>query len=628
MQPAGQRPGLRVVAGAEGGPGPSGVKASGPGARGPGGQNDAPGSAPGGPAGVDGPVSVERLPGPTARPPTRAWRFFHAYWTTFVVIASYLSVKFQARYRSSESIQRILMEKHRRNARRIERTIISLQGLFIKVGQLISIMTNFLPAEFREGLEGLQDQVPPRPFPDIEKRIREEFGGQSIGELFAEFDQRPVAAASIGQVHAARLPTGERVAVKVQYPDIDEIVRIDLRTLRRIFSIVSWFVPHHGLDGVYREIKAMITAELDFRLEAQNGRRIAENFEGRDDVSFPLVIDRLTTGRVLTTRWEDGVKISDTQRLAALGVDRKVLARKVIEAYCQQIFVDGVYHADPHPGNVLARRCDDHPAEGNACIVFLDFGAVAEVSPKMRAGIIDFLQGAIHRDTQRIVRAMKDMGFVARGADERTFDRVIEYFHQRFQEEIQLDSFNLKELKFDPQKGLENLADLRRMNISLRELSASFHVPKEWILLERTIILLLGLCTELDPDLNPMGVIRPYLERFVLGPDQDWSKFVVDTTKDVAMAALALPGEMRRFITRAQRGELEVRFGNVDEAAQRVVAVGHQLIYTAVGIAACALAVTFEGRGQAEPAETAWTVATVAGVLLVLSMWSGRRRRR
>src|SRR4029079_3303168 len=139
-----------------------------------------------------------------------------AYWVTFVVILSYLSVRLQARFRSPESIARILRKKHIRNARRIERTIVQLQGLFIKVGQLISIMTNFLPPEFREQLSGLQDQVPPRPYKDIEKRIREEFKGQAPKDLFAEFDRDPIASASIGQVHLAKLQSGERVAVKVQ----------------------------------------------------------------------------------------------------------------------------------------------------------------------------------------------------------------------------------------------------------------------------------------------------------------------------------------------------------------------------------------------------------------------------
>src|SRR6185503_4118487 len=179
----------------------------------------------------------------TARPPARIGRFFKAYWVTFIVIASYLSLRIQARFRSEDAIMRLLERKHRRNSRRIERAIVHLQGLYIKVGQLISIMTNFLPAEFRTQLEGLQDQVPPRPYEDIERRIREEFGGKSPDELFQSFDRRPIASASIGQVHLARLSSGQRVAVKVQYPDIETIVKSDLATLRRIFRIVQFFVP-------------------------------------------------------------------------------------------------------------------------------------------------------------------------------------------------------------------------------------------------------------------------------------------------------------------------------------------------------------------------------------------------
>jgi predicted unusual protein kinase regulating ubiquinone biosynthesis (AarF/ABC1/UbiB family) len=569
---------------------------------------------------------------PTGRPPARSLRMFRAYWTTFIVIASYLSVKLQAKFRSPASIERLLARKHLRNARRIERTIIALQGLFIKVGQLISIMTNFLPPEFRHELEGLQDQVPPRPYPDIEKRIRDEFEGKGPSELFAEFAERPIAAASIGQVHVARLHTGEKVAVKVQYPDIEDIARLDLRMLERIFRIVGYFVPMQGLDRVYKEVRAMVLEELNFLGEADNARRIAANFTGRTDVLFPRVIDDLTTARVLTTMWEDGIKIGDLDKLDKRQVDRKVLARQVIEAYCQQIFVDGVYHADPHPGNVLARPCDKGNEKGTPSIVFLDFGAVAEVSPQMREGIIEFIQGAIQRDTTRLVESMRKMGFIARGADEKVFDQVIEYFHTRFQEEVKLDSLSLKDVKFDPDKLLENLADLRRMDISLRDLSASFYVPKEWILLERTVLLLMGLCTALDPELNPMAVIRPYLEQFVLGPNHDLQNFVVATTKDLALSAVALPGEMRRFMSSARRGNLEVKFGNIDDAAGLMYRLGHQAIYAIIGVASAALAVVFDGRGQLDRAKICWWIAGGAGVLLAWSFWSTRawvkRRRR
>ena len=205
-----------------------------------------------------------RAPLPEGRPPRRGMRFVKAYWTTFRVILSYLWLRFWARWRSDEWIDRELRATHLRNAKRIERTICELQGLFIKVGQVISIMTNFLPEEFRRQLEGLQDHVPPRPYPDIAARIREELGGEP-DVVFASFDKVPIASASIGQVHRARLHTGEDVAVKVQYPDIDEIVKGDLRTMRRIFRIVQWFVPYQGLDDVYREIRGIVLAELDFR---------------------------------------------------------------------------------------------------------------------------------------------------------------------------------------------------------------------------------------------------------------------------------------------------------------------------------------------------------------------------
>jgi ubiquinone biosynthesis protein len=558
------------------------------------------------------------------RPPRGFWRLWIAYTTTLRVVASYLWLRLQMKFRSPSYIDELIREKHLLNSRRIHTAISRLQGLFIKVGQLISIMTNFLPEQFRAELETLQDQVPPRPYADVEKRVKEELG-KTPRELFVEFDERPVASASIGQVHRARLPSGEAVAVKVQYPDIEEIVRLDLRALRWIFDVVSYFVPYRGLEGVYREIRAMILQELDFRQEADNVGRIAAQFTGRTDVAFPKVVKELSTGRILTTEWIDAVKVSDRTRLAALGIDRSRLARRVVQAYCQQIFTDGVYHADPHPGNLLVRKHD-----GDFTVVFIDFGAVAEVSPRMRRGIADLIQAALARDTPKLVQAMKDMGFIARGADPAIFDKVIDFLHQKFQEEIQLDSFSLKDVKFDPEKSLENLADLRRMDVSIRDLADQFHVPKEWILLERTVLLLMGLCTDLDPALNPMEVIRPYLEEFVLGKDRDWSNLLVNTTKDIATSVLALPSEVKKFLARAQRGELEVRFRGIDEHARLIYGLGHQLIWAAMSITAGAFGLVFDGRGERQYAHYSWYGAGIFAFFMMTSMvtWRFRLRRR
>jgi predicted unusual protein kinase regulating ubiquinone biosynthesis (AarF/ABC1/UbiB family) len=558
------------------------------------------------------------------RPPRGFRRLWIAYTTTLRVVASYLSLRLQMKFRSPAHIDELMRKKHKLNSRRIHAAISRLQGLFIKVGQLISIMTNFLPEQFRTELETLQDQVPPRPYSDVEKRVVEELG-KTPREIFSEFDERPVASASIGQVHRAKLMSGEAVAVKVQYPDIEEIVRLDLRALRWIFDVVSYFVPYRGLEGVYREIRDMILQELDFRQEADNVARIAAQFSGRSDVAFPSVVKELSTGRILTTEWIEAVKVSDRARLTALGVDRSRLARRVVQAYCQQIFTDGVYHADPHPGNLMVRKLD-----GDFTIVFIDFGAVAEVSPRMRRGIADLIQAALARDTPKLVQAMKDMGFIARGADPAVFDKVIDFLHQKFQEEIQLDSFSLKDVKFDPEKSLENLADLRRMDVSIRDLADQFHVPKEWILLERTVLLLMGLCTDLDPTLNPMEVIRPYLEEFVLGKDRDWSNLFVNTTKDIATSVLALPSEVKKFLGRAQRGELEVRFRGIDEHARLIYGLGHQLIWAAMTITAGAFGLVFEGRGEKQLAHYSWYGAGVFAFFMFSSMvaWRFRLRKR
>jgi ubiquinone biosynthesis protein len=555
-----------------------------------------------------------------SRPPPLRIRSWRAYWVTFLVIGSYLVLRVRARLHAQAWIEHALRATHLRNARRIERTICDLQGLFIKVGQLISIMTNFLPEEFRRELEGLQDAVPPRPYGDIEARITEELH-RPPAELFATFEEQPIASASIGQVHLARLPDGTKVAVKVQYPDIEEVVRRDLNTLRRIFWIIGWFIPYQGLGELYREIRAIVMEELDYHAEAENAERIAANFEGRSDVAFPKVVHELSTARVLVTHFEAGCKITDRPGVKQLGLDRAALARQVVEIYCQQIFSDGVYHADPHPGNLLVRPgADGLPPT----IVFLDFGAVAEIPGNVRQGMVELLQGALTRDTRRIVNAMKQMGFVARGANEHMFEQVVEYFHEKFQQNISLDSLNLKDIKFDPQKGLESVADLRKMDISLRELSVNFHIPKEIIVLERTLLLLMGLCTELDPALNPMTVIRPYLERFVLGDEGDWSELLVETSKDLVMSVTALPAEIRKFLRLAHAGELSLKWKNIDLPAQLMYRLGHQFIFMGVGIAGAAIAIVLEGRGDDPRALWGWWTARIAGALLVWSWWSSR----
>lgn len=546
---------------------------------------------------------------------TQSGRFVRAYFTTFVVLFSYLWFFFLGRFFGRAWVDAHVGDVHRRNARRIERTIVRLQGLFIKVGQLLSIMANFLPAELREGLEGLQDQVPPRPYGEIAARVEDELG-KPIPAIFARFVEQPIASASLGQVHEAWLEDGTHVAVKVQHRDIDEIVRLDLTTIRRIMAIVSLFVPVRGLDAYYHQVRAMISEELDFSREAENLARIAANFAGQDEVRFPIPVAGHCTRRVMTTTFVEGVKVSDLAALEARGVDRRKLARRVVQVFCQMIFVDGIYHADPHPGNLLVGR--------NGELILLDFGAVAELSPQMREGIPEFLEAVIRRDTDRIIKAMQKMGFLARGEAHDVSEKVVEFFHQRFQEEVRLDKFNLKDIKIDPQRGIESLIDLRRMNIGLKELSGAFHVPRDWVLLERTLLLLTGLCTQLDPELNPIEVVRPYLQEFVLG-NRDWAQIALEAAKDMGLKALTIPDDLRKYLTRANRGEAEVRVRGLAQAASLIYSGVRQLIYAAMAIAAGMAALQLHLAGQAELSRFCLYGAGGALGLLLLSVLFTRR---
>lgn len=582
---------------------------------------------------VQEPVPIER---PTRRPPgamstlaglrfrrlgTTRWRFVKAYLTTFVVIASYLRLTLLARIFGREFYESNLSRIHTLNAQRIERTVIELQGLFIKVGQLISIMTNFLPEEFRKPLESLQDQVPPRPIEEITRRIEEELGAPPE-KLFATFDRMPLASASLGQVHRATLQDGTQVVVKVQHADIDEIVHMDLKTIWRIMIIVRWFVPIQGMDLIYRQVQEMILQELDFEREAAFMEKIGMNLETEHKVTVPTLYSKFCTARVMTTSYIAGVKVSDLPGLDTFGIDRAELARRLVRAYCKMIFVDGLYHADPHPGNILVQQ--------DGTIVLLDFGAVAELSTVMREGIPEFLEAVIKRDTQAMFRTLRRMGFIGYGAEaERHAERIVEYFHRRFQEEVKLDSLNLKDVKIDPQKGLESFLDLRRQDISIRELTSAFQVPKDWVLLERTVLLMGGVCTHLAPEMNPMAVIRPYLEEFVLGKDRDFATLVINAMKDTALTALSVPDDVRKYLGKAMRGELEMRFRGMSEGASLVYAVGHQLIYALFSLTAFVF--SFVLYTNEEPRELVYGAAGVGSfffLVMLASMYLARKYRR
>ena len=517
----------------------------------------------------------------------RRIRLLRVYSTMTRILISYASLYLISFFRGKKWRKKVIASYHRKSARRIQHTILQLKGLFIKIGQLISILTNFLPESFRDELEELQDRIPPRPYAHIVYRIKEEFGKEPAS-LFASFDPTPVASASLAQVHRATLHDGRTVAVKVQHLDIEETARLDLSALYRVFTIVGALFKIRGLQGQFQQISTMVEEELDFTQEAAYIKKIAANFEGNEAVAFPEVIEAYSSQRVLTTVFIDGIKATHTAELDALDIDREQLAARIVDTYCQMIFRDGIYHADPHPGNLFIKP--------DGSIVFIDFGAVAQLSTAMKEGIPQFLISILRRDPDMVLQAIKKMGFISHQQDEQTAIDLIDLFHERFIDQLPLDSLHLSDLNAENaiDMHLEAWEDLQKLDVSLRDLMSAFQVPKDWILLERTVLLLLGLCTHLYPQLNPMQTIRPYLEETVLGPDRDWRQFLRDAVRDVARSAISIPDELRRLLARANQGELEVQIPELKKSALSLYALGQQFLFAFLTLGSGSLA--FLGR--------------------------------
>lgn len=390
---------------------------------------------------------------------------------------------------------------HRKNARRLYRGMVRMRGVYIKLGQVLSIMGTFLPRAYAEELERLQDQVPPRSWREIERALRTSLG-KAPREVFARIEERPIAAASLGQVHRATLRGGEDVAVKVLYPNIATIIRVDLRVFGWAMKVYGWFVPMSGLERVAEQLRDLLDRETNLRHEARCLERMATNFADDPDVLFPRVFHELSTERVLVMTFMEGIKISRREELEAAGIDPYAVARKLVETFYKQLFLDRFFHADPHPGNFLVQKGPRGPR-----IVVLDFGAATEARDELITGMLDILRGLFARDDALVLRGIETMGFVAKGGDRALLERTVRGYFQK------LLSLDIQDFgRIDPDVAAR-LADPGLRREELRELMKSVEYPEGWFYVERAIVILFGLSAQLAPKLNTIQVGFPYIMR-------------------------------------------------------------------------------------------------------------------
>lgn len=537
-----------------------------------------------------------------------------AHWTAAVVMLSYAGLLLGKKLFGQGYYEKRIMALHLRNAERVKKAILELNGLFIKIGQMLSILGSFLPEEFQKPLEELQDRIPPRPLSQVRERIQREFG-KPPEQLFARFDETPLAAASIGQAHRAQLHNGLEVVVKVQHADIEGIARIDLEIIRRLTRVISFFFNIKGMNHLYTQVRQMIEEELDFTREAEAMRRIGDNLKAQDNLFVPEVHPEYSTARVMTTTWYDGVKISNLAQLDAWQIDRQELAARLLRAYCQMLFKDGYYHADPHPGNILVRQ--------DGAIILLDFGATGQLSKALREGIPQLIEAAVKNDTHGMIEAFRAMGFLADGREaEQMAEKMVSALRNFLQNEVQLEGLNFKDIKVNPFNN--SLVDLIR-DIGISGISGTVQVPKDYVLLNRMLTLLLGLCTTLAPQLNPLDVVRPYAQEFVLGQRGDLVTFVRNLLQNTLASALSLPEELRQTLQKTRRGQLEMLNPDVRDGARLMYLAVQQALFALLALASGAAGWWLQHTGEIFNGRLMYGAALLALLLFLRALRNGGR---
>ena len=406
----------------------------------------------------------------------------------------YLGIKanqFIARRLSPPDMRERWSRFNRHSAESIYETAIELRGLILKGCQFLGSRADVLPREYVEVLSRLQDRVPPKAFSVVKETVERELG-KPLAAVFRRFSERPIASASLAQVHEGELHDGRRVAVKVQYPEIDALVRSDLANLRVLFRAVGVFERDFDLMPLLDELGTYLPRELDFVNEGRNCEKVAGFFVGRDDVVVPKIYWEWTTSRVLVMEFMPGIKITDVEALRAAGVDVDRVTQILVEAFCRQILTHGFFHADPHPGNLLVQP--DGPR-----LVLLDFGLSKDLPPRFREGIVALALAMIVDDADKLGQALVDLGFETKNGDPSALVEVARFFldiAKRFRERPYADPRLLEGLN-------DEIPEMIRANPIVR-------VPSHVVLIGRVLGLLSGLGRSLGSRVDLLRTLLPY----------------------------------------------------------------------------------------------------------------------
>ena len=499
------------------------------------------------------------------------------------------------------SSRQVPPETRRRRARSLLNSLLTLGPTFIKLGQLLSTRPDVLPPEYVDEFESLQDDVPPAEWNDAREILEADIG--TVEGTFDEFDTTAISGASLGQVYTAT-HEGQRVAVKIRRPAIETLVEADLRVVRWSLPLLMRFVDEarsFSLETLADEFEKTIREEMDYERERRMLEEIGENLANNDRVRVPAALPRLSSKRVLTMEYVPGTKISELEDIDALGLDRTELARTLQQVYLQMIVEDGVFHADPHPGNLAVQE--------DGTVVFYDFGMSGRVDPFIQGKIVDFYMAIARQDTDAILDTLVEMGTLSPEADREVMSNVMELAIADARGE-EIEQYRVQQI-------------IQQVEDTIYEFP--LRLPPNLALVLRVATVVEGVCVTLDPEFDFIAVATDYLgeQGYIEESARDYVEDRVAEVQDLGESLVRVPPKLERTLDSVERGDVTVQFEVADDEraldrlAKRLILGG---LLSAAVMASAVLFAFSTPVAAAAPAALAVPVA--------LLLWRSFRRRR
>jgi predicted unusual protein kinase regulating ubiquinone biosynthesis (AarF/ABC1/UbiB family) len=507
--------------------------------------------------------------------------------------------------------RRTRSQRYKQIAAQFRAMAIRMGGVMIKVGQFLSARLDVLPVEITEELSGLQDEVPAEDFGAIRKLAEAELGAP-LEERFERFESQPLAAASLGQVHRARLRADapeakefQEVVVKIQRPFIDQLIDVDFSALRRVAGWLMRYEPIRkrvDVRALISELETTVHSEIDYLSEGRNAEVFSRNFAERKRIHVPRVVWSNTTQRVLTLENVYAIKITDYDAISAAGIDRGQVAKVLIDTYLKQIIEDRFFHADPHPGNLFVTpipATEDKKASWK--LTFVDFGMVGTVPEHLSDGLRELLIGVGTRNATKVVQSFQTLDVLLPSADLKLLEQAESQLFDRFW------GMSMNELRKVDHR------EMRQFGMQFRELmyEMPFQLPHNLLLLGRTVAILSGMSTGLDPNFNLWNQLAPYAQKLVAEEGlSNWDLWL-DEIGDLFKELIALPGQTSQVLSRLERGELNVNVPQVNRQIYHLESAVNRLVGSIVFAAFLFGGVLLYQSGDFKPGYVFWALSGV-----------------